>query len=359
MRPALRRITVTLALTLVLPLLPATTGAQAADPVQVAAREVAAMKAEVDRSARELSDGTRRLERGQRELATVQQQLTTARREAGAASDRSEQARSRLNAVVSAAYRRPFAGGLRLALSAGADGFGAAVAAQADLEQVRGRQQDLLATASTDRLRAAGAIRSVEQLTDDATRRTADLDRQTQALRVSADRTAAQLSAAASRLAGARTAQAAAARSAATARSGPALCTGSSGGYANGFLDPAALCPLDGATGRLRADAAAAFNRMTAAHRADRGSGLCVTDSYRSYAGQLSVFRRKPALAAVPGTSRHGLGVAIDFGCGVERFGSSSYRWMKANAGRFGWIHPSWAEPGGGLPEPWHWEYVG
>ena len=357
MRPALRRATVTLALTLVLPLLPATTGAQAADPVEVAAREVAAMKAQVDRSARELSAGTRRLERGQRELSEVQRRLTTARREAGAAGERSDRARAQLNAVVAAAYRRPLAGGLRLALSAGADGFGDAVAAQADLAHVRGRQQDLLAAASTQRLRAAGAIRSVEQLTDDAARRTADLDRQAQALRVSADRTAALLSAAASRLAGARTAQAAAARVA--AQSGPALCTGSSGGYANGFLDAAALCPLDGATGRLRSDAAAAFNRMTAAHRADRGSGLCVTDSYRSYAGQVSVFRRKPALAAVPGTSRHGLGVAVDFGCGVERFGSSSYRWMKANAGRFGWIHPSWAEPGGSLPEPWHWEYVG
>ncbi|MBC7374151.1 MAG: D-alanyl-D-alanine carboxypeptidase family protein [Frankiales bacterium] len=357
MRPALRRATVTLALTLVLPLLPATTGAQAADPVEVAAREVAAMQAEVDRSARELTEGTRRLERGQRELATVQRRLASARREAGEASQRSDQTRAQLNAVVAAAYRRPLAGGLRLALSAGAKGFGDAVAAQADLEQVRGRQQDLLAAASTERLRAAAATRSVEQLADDAARRTTDLDQQTQELRASADRTAALLSEAASRLAGARTAQATAAKAA--TQSGPALCTGSSGGYANGFLDAAALCPLDGVSGRLRSDAAAAFNRMTAAYRADTGSGLCVTDSYRSYAGQLSVFRRKPALAAVPGTSRHGLGIAVDFGCGIERFGSSAHRWMKANAGRFGWIHPSWAEPGGSLPEPWHWEYVG
>jgi hypothetical protein len=29
-----------------------------------------------------------------------------------------------------------------------------------------------------------------------------------------------------------------------------------------------------------------------------------------------------PSLAAVPGTSRHGLGIALDLGCGVERFGS-------------------------------------
>ena len=86
---------------------------------------------------------------------------------------------------------------------------------------------------------------------------------------------------------------------------------------------------------------------------------LCVTDSYRSYAGQVSVYRRKPALAAVPGTSKHGLGIAVDLGCGAERFGSDTYRWLKANAGRFGWYHPSWAEPGGATPEPWHWEFGG
>ncbi|MCW2614042.1 MAG: D-alanyl-D-alanine carboxypeptidase, partial [Frankiales bacterium] len=129
--------------------------------------------------------------------------------------------------------------------------------------------------------------------------------------------------------------------------------------YANGFLEASALCPLVGASGALRADAAAAFARMTAAHRADRGSGLCVTDSYRPYAAQVSVYRRKPHLAAVPGTSRHGLGIALDLGCGVQRFGSASYRWMKANGPRFGWVHPGWAEPGGSMPEPWHWEYVG
>jgi hypothetical protein len=32
---------------------------------------------------------------------------------------------------------------------------------------------------------------------------------------------------------------------------------------------------------------------------------------------------------------------------------------MKANAGRFGFFHPAWAEPGGGKPEAWHWEYSG
>ena len=62
-------------------------------------------------------------------------------------------------------------------------------------------------------------------------------------------------------------------------------------------------------------------------------------------------------LAAVPGTSNHGWGVAVDFACGAEQFGSAGYRWLKANGPKYGWTHPSWAEPGGSRPEPWHWEY--
>ena len=30
---------------------------------------------------------------------------------------------------------------------------------------------------------------------------------------------------------------------------------------------------------------------------------------------------------------------------------------MTANAGRFGFVQPDWARPGGEKPEPWHWEY--
>jgi peptidoglycan DL-endopeptidase CwlO len=30
---------------------------------------------------------------------------------------------------------------------------------------------------------------------------------------------------------------------------------------------------------------------------------------------------------------------------------------MAANAGRFGWVHPDWAQKTGQNPEPWHWEF--
>ena len=82
-----------------------------------------------------------------------------------------------------------------------------------------------------------------------------------------------------------------------------------------------------------------------------------MTDSYRSYSAQVDVYRRKPGLAAVPGTSEHGWGLAVDFCGGIQDSGSAASAWMRANAGRFGWFHPSWAEPAGGRPEPWHWEF--
>jgi hypothetical protein len=63
--------------------------------------------------------------------------------------------------------------------------------------------------------------------------------------------------------------------------------------------------------------------------------------------------------AAVPGTSVHGWGRAVDFqdGGGKLTFDSPGYRWLQANAWRWGWVHPAWAEPGGSSPEPWHWEH--
>jgi LAS superfamily LD-carboxypeptidase LdcB len=32
---------------------------------------------------------------------------------------------------------------------------------------------------------------------------------------------------------------------------------------------------------------------------------------------------------------------------------------MQQNAALYGWFHPAWAQAGGSLPEPWHWEYAG
>ena len=131
------------------------------------------------------------------------------------------------------------------------------------------------------------------------------------------------------------------------------------GGYPNGLIPPSAMCPLGPAGHALRCDAAAAYRAMSSAFAGAFGTPICITDSYRTYSSQVRLYGQKPALAAVPGTSNHGWGLAVDLCGGIERFGTPEYLWMKANAGRFGFLHPDWAEPGNGREEPWHWEYAG
>ena len=37
-------------------------------------------------------------------------------------------------------------------------------------------------------------------------------------------------------------------------------------------------------------------------------------------------------------------------------FATEEYKWLLANAPKYGWHHPSWAQKDGSNPEPWHWE---
>jgi hypothetical protein len=137
-------------------------------------------------------------------------------------------------------------------------------------------------------------------------------------------------------------------------------CSTNEGEYPNGKIPVAGLCPLVGAPGEsLRPGAAAAFNAMSIAYEKDTGSTICVTDSYRSYAEQVSVKAEKGKWAATPGKSEHGMGRAVDLCGGINNFGTPAHLWMKQNAPLYGWFHPDWAEPTGSLPEPWHWEYAG
>ncbi len=145
---------------------------------------------------------------------------------------------------------------------------------------------------------------------------------------------------------------------------GAASLAGCSGddltGFANGLVPEAALCALPGGGGhRLRGDAAAAFVELDAAYRGAFGEPVCVTDSYRDLAAQVAVRAAKPGLAAVPGTSNHGWGVALDLCGGVQTFGSPEHAWMRLNAPLHGWFHPAWAQAAGSKPEAWHWEFAG
>ncbi len=215
-----------------------------------------------------------------------------------------------------------------------------AVAAKQEADALVTRQRDEVAALATLQQTTAGAALTDEQ-------RAANLEK-------------------AKAEAEARAAAAAAAASSGTSVSGELVgpvgeCTGAStAGYANGLIPRSALCSLWDAPGHvLRADAAAAFNRLSEAFAAQFGKPISVTDSYRTLAGQIDVARRKPGLAARPGTSRHGLGIAVDLGGGIQSASSAEHTWMDRNAALYGWINPGWAQNRGGQFEPWHWEYVG
>ena len=125
----------------------------------------------------------------------------------------------------------------------------------------------------------------------------------------------------------------------------------------NGLLATKDLCTMwDGRT-QMRADAAVALAELNEAHVARFGTDLCLTSGYRTLAQQKAVKAQKGGLAATPGKSNHGWGLAMDF-CSIQTSGAR-WTWMNDNAPTFGWEQPSWAVRGGSGPyEPWHWEYT-
>lgn len=120
--------------------------------------------------------------------------------------------------------------------------------------------------------------------------------------------------------------------------------------HGNGRLPAAELTPIGQDNHRLYGPAASTYTAMRDA-AAREGIALRITDSYRDYAQQVDLAARKGlfsngGLAAVPGTSNHGWGMAIDANVNDPR----TLAWMRTNAGRFGWV-------GQIEREPWHWEY--
>lgn len=120
--------------------------------------------------------------------------------------------------------------------------------------------------------------------------------------------------------------------------------------YGNGRIPPQALELIGQGGHRLWAPAAQAWQGLVHAAAAD-GISITITDSYRSYEEQVDLVRRKGlysegGLGAVPGTSNHGWGLAVDADVGDAR----TLDWMRVNAWRFGFVE---AVP----REPWHWEF--
>ena len=127
----------------------------------------------------------------------------------------------------------------------------------------------------------------------------------------------------------------------------------------NGRLPSSILCTLWDPRFRLRSDAAVALAKLNIAYRQHFGTNICISGTYRTLSEQVRLKGEKPGLAATPGTSEHGWGLAADLCNGPDRYGSAQYVWLRDNGAAYGWGNPDWALPGGSGPrEPWHWEYL-
>jgi D-alanyl-D-alanine carboxypeptidase len=119
--------------------------------------------------------------------------------------------------------------------------------------------------------------------------------------------------------------------------------------YGNGKIPPGALEQVGDTRHRLWAPAAESLTRMMADAKKN-GVNIGITDSYRPYTEQVDLAKRKGlysqgGLAAKPGTSEHGWGMAADLD-----LNGKAQDWMKQNASRYGFVNNV-------SRESWHWAY--
>lgn len=122
----------------------------------------------------------------------------------------------------------------------------------------------------------------------------------------------------------------------------------------NGRLASSQLHPIP--NGRLQKDAADAWNDLRAYIIKQGGPAIDPAgpiSSYRDLAGQnkMRIYwcnQGQCYKAAVPGTSNHGCGVAVDAK-------PAGWAWLLRYGPRFGWSHAEGARVG----EAWHFTYVG
>lgn len=139
---------------------------------------------------------------------------------------------------------------------------------------------------------------------------------------------------------------------------------GAWGGHKNGEIPTDKLKKIpwtpDSKKEYLRTDATEALIAMNKAYKKEFNTDIAITDAYRDLAEQKVLYKRYgPGRAAVPGKSNHGWALAVDYGGGINKFGSPQHKWMQKNAKKFGWEHPPWAREGQKNQEAWHWEYYG
>ena len=120
-------------------------------------------------------------------------------------------------------------------------------------------------------------------------------------------------------------------------------------GYGNGKIPSEALAPISGSSERMWTPAAENLNALMADAKA-AGMSISVTDGYRDYDSQVRLAQEtglysQGGLAAAPGTSQHGWGLAVDLG-----LNPNAQAWMRQHAKEYGFVE--------NVPrEPWHWEF--
>ncbi len=128
---------------------------------------------------------------------------------------------------------------------------------------------------------------------------------------------------------------------------------------ANGELDPDFLCPIPWEPSeRLLCAAMGNFERLNEAYKDEFGTDLPILNGYRTLNEQYYVHSVSPSMTAIPGTSNHGLGQAIDFDWDVfDAWTDPEVEWMIENGPDYGFRLPSALGPDTDRPEPWHYEF--
>ena len=122
---------------------------------------------------------------------------------------------------------------------------------------------------------------------------------------------------------------------------------------------------------------------MIDACRADIGNGeIGIISAWRDYGTQVTLYeaqvdkwknkgysqsdaeKEAASRVAIPGTSEHHTGLAVDFNSTQTSFeNTKAFKWLKENAADYGFImrYPSdkMDITGGIIYEPWHWRFVG
>jgi D-alanyl-D-alanine carboxypeptidase len=119
--------------------------------------------------------------------------------------------------------------------------------------------------------------------------------------------------------------------------------------YGNGKIPATALGQVGDTGHKLWAPAAESLTTMIADAKKD-GVTIGITDSYRSYDEQVDLAKRKGlysqgGLAAKPGTSEHGWGMAADLDLNAK-----AQAWVRKHGDEYGFVE--------NVPrESWHWAY--